>query len=138
MYLTIKPGSVLRFGKEGVANGVAFKCILAKVTLYYPKEDEDEEEKIKDNQKKRVEDYHEDNQEMIEDSQNNKNPPDTADLYGIVAFLEQTPNRSPRSSLMLKRFERALDNKELFDLTDKEAVALEPNILKFPDSDTPS
>ena len=72
--------------------------------LYYPKEDEDEEEKIKDNQKKRVED----NQEMIEDTQNNENPPDTADLGGIVAFLEQTPNRSPRSSLMLRRFERAL------------------------------
>ena len=54
--MTIRPGSVLRFGKEGVANGKAFKCILAKVILYYPKEDEDEEEKIKDNQKKRVED----------------------------------------------------------------------------------
>ena len=65
-------------------------------------------------------------------------PPDTADLEGIVAFLEQTPNRSPRSSLMLKRFERALDNKDLFDLTDTQAVALEPNILKFPDSDSPS
>ena len=132
--MTIRPGSVLRFGKEGVANGKAFKCILAKVLLYYPKEDEDEEEKIKDNQKKRVED----NQEMIEDTQNNENPPDTADLGGIVAFLEQTPNRSPRSSLMLRRFERALDNKELFDLTDKQAVALEPSILKFPDSDTQS
>ena len=77
-------------------------------------------------------------QEMIEDTQNNANPPDTADLGGIVAFLEQTPNRSPRSSLMLRRFERALDNKELFDLTDKQAVALEPSILKFPDSDTQS
>ena len=39
---------------------------------------------------------------------------------------------------MLRRFERALDNKELFDLTDKQAVALEPSILKFPDSDTQS
>ena len=59
-------------------------------------------------------------------------------LQDIDAFLEQTPNRSPRSSLMLRRFERALDNKELFDLTDKQAVALEPSILKFPDSDTQS
>ena len=34
--MTIKDGDVLRFGKEGVVNGVIKKCIIAKVSLHYP------------------------------------------------------------------------------------------------------
>ena len=35
--LTIKQDSVLKFGKEGTVNGVMTRCIIAKVTLHYPK-----------------------------------------------------------------------------------------------------
>ena len=35
--LTIKQDSVLKFGKEGTVNGVMTRCIIAKVTLNYPK-----------------------------------------------------------------------------------------------------
>ena len=115
--MTIRHGSVLRFGKEGISNGVALKCILAKVNLHYPKE--------------KVEDMEEDHKGMMD------KPQDTANLEGIVDFLEQTANRSPKSSAMLNRFERALENKSLFDLTDQEAVALEPGLLNFPDSHQP-
>ena len=101
----------------GISNGVALKCILAKVNLHYPKE--------------KVEDMEEDHKGMMD------KPQDTANLEGIVDFLEQTANRSPKSSAMLNRFERALENKSLFDLTDQEAVALEPGLLNFPDSHQP-
>ena len=36
--MTIKPGSVLRFGKDDIEKGV--KCVVAKVILHYPKHEE--------------------------------------------------------------------------------------------------
>ena len=63
-----------------------------------------------------------------------KLPADTADLEGIVDDLQSTANRSPRTERLFRGMEQALFDKWLFDVSDQEAVAMQPGLLKFPDT----